>query len=166
MTDKNEWIQLLREMYTDWEDFLAVLSEAQVTARDRVDELSIKDIIAHLTAWQKISAARLEAGLHGGEPDFSEWPQEFDFVDELNVDHINAWIFDQYKENSWPMVYQEWKARYQKVIGLTEAVPEADLLEAAKYPWLRHYALAAVLEGTYNHHREHLADLHALIKRD
>jgi hypothetical protein len=159
MYTKKGLIQDLREIFEQWEGLLSELDEPQAVQPGRMDDWSVKDILGHLTAWQKITAARLEAGLHGGEPDFSEWPPEFDFIDEDDVDHINVWIYRRYQHGSWQSISQEWKSRFLEVIGLAEAVPEAVLLEEGKYPWLNQYPLGAVLVGTFNHHKEHLEAL-------
>ena len=38
-------------------------------------------------------------------------------------------------------------------------IPEQDLLEAGKYPWLEGHPLLLVLQASYEHHEEHLHPL-------
>ena len=38
-------------------------------------------------------------------------------------------------------------------------VPKEDLVAPAKYAWMEGYPLSATLEGTYEHHEEHIDDL-------
>lgn len=70
MNDKAQIMAALREEFNRWEELLTGFSEEQITASNRIEKLSIKDIIAHLTAWQKISVARMEAARFDREPEY------------------------------------------------------------------------------------------------
>ena len=67
---------MLNEEFNRWEHLLAGMSEEQITAPQLPANLSIKDVIAHLRAWQQRSIARLEAALLDREPEFPRWPEE------------------------------------------------------------------------------------------
>ena len=68
---------------------------------------------------------------------------------------LNAWLYAKDRDQSWPDVYRNWSEGFRRFLELAAAIPENDLLEVGKYPWLEGYALYAVLEGSYEHHREH-----------
>jgi len=68
---------------------------------------------------------------------------------------LNGWLYAQSRDRPWPGVYQDWRTGFLRLLELAAAVPEPDLLEAGKYPWLEGYALVDVLKGSYEHHREH-----------
>ena len=70
MNDKAQIIAAPREEFDRWEEFLARMDEVQITAPLHSSNLSIKDMIAHLRAWQQVSIARLEAVLLTREPEF------------------------------------------------------------------------------------------------
>jgi hypothetical protein len=78
MNDKKQIITMLKEEFTRWEELLAGMSEEQITAPHLPSHWSIKDVIAHLWAWQQRSVARLEAALLNREPEFRKWPAELD----------------------------------------------------------------------------------------
>ena len=73
MNDKAQIIAALKEEFNRWEGLLAGISEDQITAPHLPSILSIKDVIAHLRAWQLVSIARLEAALLNREPEFPKW---------------------------------------------------------------------------------------------
>ena len=73
MNDKAQIITALKEEFNRWEGLLAGISEDQITAPHLPSILSIKDVIAHLRAWQLVSIARLEAALINREPEFPKW---------------------------------------------------------------------------------------------
>jgi hypothetical protein len=125
--------------------------------------MSIKDIVAHLTTWQQINVARFEAARNNKEPEYPKWPPELDLESDDDLDKINAWIYETCRKKTWSEVHQEWKDRFLRFLELAEAIPEKDLLEVGRYPWLKEYPLSAVLLGSHEHHEEHLEPLLALL---
>jgi hypothetical protein len=79
-------------------------------------------------------------------------------VEELTDPH-NARIYAIYHDRPWASVYHAWREGFQRFLALAEAIPEEDLLATGRYPWLEGYALIAVLEGSYEHHEEHMKGL-------
>lgn len=165
MSDKKQILERLKEEFNRWEEVLASLSEAQITGAQLPPDLSIKDVITHLWAWQQLSIARMEAAVHGREPDFRLWPAEFD--PDHDQEQINAWIRDTYGEKPWPDVHADWRTGFLHLLELGEAIPEADLMQPGRYPWLGAYRLYDVLEGSYgHHHEEHLEPLLDWLRQD
>jgi hypothetical protein len=155
MTDKDSLIRALREEFERWEAILAGMSNAQVMALIEDSGWSTRDVLVHLWAWQQRSIARLEAALNGTDPDYPDWPTEFEPEVPEEPDDLNAWLHTHYRSKPWPQVYADWRTSYLDFIKLAEAVPEADLLAAGRYPWLEGYTLADVLDGAREHHAEH-----------
>jgi hypothetical protein len=160
MDDKAQIIALVKEEFKRWEELLSGLSEQQINTPPDPCELSIKDVVVHLWAWQQRSNARLEAALQRKEPEFPKWPPEFDPEAEGEPDQLNAWIHETYREKPWSSVYRDWKDGFHRLIELGEAIPEKDLLDPERYPLLEGYRLSDVLLGSYEHHHidhfEHL----------
>jgi hypothetical protein len=160
MNEKAQLLAMLRDEFNRWDQLLANLSEEQATARTLPADLSIKDTVAHLWSWQQRSVARIEAALNGIEPVLAGWPETLDPESEDDLEQINAWIHETNFDKPWPRVYADWRSRFLRFLDLAEAVPEADLMQPARYPWLPGYPLYAVLEGSYDHHHEeHLGPL-------
>ena len=156
---KNHILAALREEFNQWEEVLASMSEAQITAALQPAELSIKDEIAHLWAWQQRSIARMEAALHNREPELPQWRLALDPDDEGNTDQTNTWIYETYREQPWPQVQQKWREGYLRLLELAEAIPEMVLLDSSRFAWLAGHPLAFILVASYDHHQEHLEKL-------
>jgi hypothetical protein len=154
MNDKHQILATLREGFDRWEALLASLSEAQITAPLLDDNWSLKDVIAHLWGWQQRSIARLEAALLDREPEFPAWPAQFEPEAE-GVADLNAWLYATYRDQPWSSVHHDWRAGFLRFLELGAAIPEADLLDTEKYPWLEGYSLAFILQASYEHHLEH-----------
>ena len=159
MNTKDQLLTALREQFDRWEELLASLSGEQITTPHFDYNWSIKDVIAHLMAWQQRSIARMEAALYNQKPEFPNWIPNIDPDEEGNTDRINAWIFNTYHQQSWSKVYQDWEMGFQRFLELGEAIPEKDLLDAGRYAWLQGYPLAYILLASYDHHQEHFDKL-------
>lgn len=160
MNDKAQLLAMLRDEFNRWDALLNSLPEEQVTPRQLPGGLSIKDVVAHLWSWQQRSVARIQAALNGTQPVLSGWPENLRPDDEGDLEQINAWIHNTNLDKPWPRVYADWRAQFLRFLELSEAVPEADLVQIGKYTWLAEYPLSAVLEGSYeHHHEEHLGPL-------
>jgi hypothetical protein len=162
MNDKHQLLAALREEFNRWEAQLGSLSEAQITAPTLPKHWSIKDVIAHLRAWQQRSIARLEAAQQGKEPDYPVWPAQFDPEAEGQPHDLNAWLYEQTRNQPWPRVHEDWRAGFLRFLELAAAIPEQDLLAKDKYAWMNGYALADILNGSLKHHQEHAEYLEPL----
>jgi hypothetical protein len=163
MNDKQSILIALSAEYNRWEALLASLPEAQIAAARLAENWSIKDVVAHLMAWQLRSIARLEAALLNREPEYPAWPAQFDPEAEGQPHDLNAWLYTKYRDQPWPSVYQNWRTGFLRFLELGAAIPEQDLLHIGRYSWLEGYALIGVLQGSYEHHREHAEYLEPVI---
>lgn len=159
MNMKQHILAALQDVFDEWEARLAGLSEAQLTQPLGASQLSIKDEIAHLMAWQQRTVARVEAARLDREPQFPAWPADLDPEDYDNTDPVNAWIYEQYRDQSWSSVHADWRSTFQFLLSSANEISERDLLDGSRYAWLNGHPLALILIATYDHHREHLDTL-------
>jgi hypothetical protein len=157
---KQELLSRGRAVFDSWEELLTSESEEEITAQRLAEGWSIKDVIAHLRAWQQISIARLEAAVLDTRPVFPTWLAGSDpFFAEDHTDDLNARIYELTLDQPWSIVHRAWKDGYQRFLDLAEAIPEKEMFDAQRYAWLNGYALSAVVEGSCAHHQEHFGDL-------
>jgi hypothetical protein len=160
MNDKQQLMATLKQEFDRWEELVAGLSEEQLNTPQPTSTMSIKDVLAHLMAWQQRSIARLEAAVHNTEPEFPKWPIRLDSYEDDNPDQINAWIYQTYHDQPWSDVHRKWRDGFLRFMELGEAIPEKDLFEVGKYHWLKEYSISMVLVWSYEHHHiEHLEPL-------
>jgi hypothetical protein len=160
MSKKRQIITTAREEFDRWEALLASLSEEQTTAPLLPSHWSIKDVVAHLHAWQLRSIARLEAAQENREPDFPAWPANLDPEQEDQPHDLNSWLYQQYRDQPWSQVYQQWRDGFLHFLELGEAIPEEALLDPQRYPWLEGHPLSLILTASCeHHHQDHLGPL-------
>ena len=160
MQSKQEMLNTLQEEFERWERLLGGLTEKEIVARDMPSGLSIKDVVAHLMAWQQLSRARLQAALDNADPAYSIGPAGMDPDEDESIEQINAWIHETYLNEPWPAVYGLWKQGFQHFLQLGEVIPDDVLLQQGRYPRLAERPLSSVLLGSYlHHHDEHYEPL-------
>jgi hypothetical protein len=159
MNMKAHILAALREQLGSWEELLASLSEAQITTPHFDFDWSIKDVMAHLWAWQQISIARMEGGLRDQEPQFPTWIVASIETWEEDADRVNALTFETQHHKPWSEIYQNWENGFLQFLELGQKIAEKDLLDGDRYSWLNGYSLAFILVASYDHHQEHLEKL-------
>jgi uncharacterized protein (TIGR03083 family) len=166
MRMKQHILAALREELEGWQALLDALSEAQRSAPLLPSDWTVKDVLAHLMAWQQRSVARVEAALRGSQPAFPHWPGGFDPDTPGGADRANAWIYQTHHGRPWPAVLADWRAGYERFIELSDQVSEIAMLDGDRFPWMNGAPLALVLLASYDHHQEHLEKLEAWLRED
>jgi hypothetical protein len=156
MNMKDHILAALREPFNSWEALLGSLSEEQIITPHFDLDWSIKDVMAHLWAWQQISIARVESGVLDQEPKFPDWALELGEDWEEDANRVNALTFETHHEKPWLEIYQNWRNGFLRFLELGDKISERDLLDGDRYPWLKGYSLAFILVASYDHHQEHL----------
>ena len=156
MNMKEHILAAVRDEFDNWEKLFSALSAEQII-QPRFDmDWSIKDVVAHLWAWQQISIARMEGGVLDREPEYPKWIVEsIEYWDE-DADRVNALTFERYHEKSWSEVYGDWRIGFHRFLDLASQIPERDLLAGDRYFWLHGYSLAGIMIASYDHHQEHI----------
>ena len=86
----------------------------------------------------------------------------------FSLDEINRWFFETNRDKPLAAVLRESRETFERVERAIAALPEADLLEPGRFPWLGGAALGpAVVSGTLLHYREeHEPAIRAWLARD
>ena len=137
--------------YQAFTDLLAPLDGWQLTTPCVVGEWSIKDLLAHLTIWQKHLLTVLRAARHETTP---ETP-----IAQLtceDIDCLNQAFYAAAKARPLSDVWAVFRATYRQVKQELEALSEETLTDPERYLWLDGMALSQVIAtDTYEHYQEH-----------
>lgn len=159
MNMKEHILAALREQFEQWEELLASLSEKQINAPRFELDWCIKDVIAHLWAWQQVSIARMESGVQAREPAYPDWIVSIGEDWEDDSDRVNALTFERNHEEPWSEIYENWRKGFLQFLQFGEKLPERDLLDSDRFPWMKGHSLAFILVASYDHHQEHIEKL-------
>lgn len=128
MNMKEHILAALREQFESWERLLSSLDEEELTAPHFDLDWSIKDVIAHLWAWQQVSIARMESGVLGREPRYPNWIMSIAEDWEEDSDRVNALTFEKNHEKPWSEIYQKWKSGFLQLLELGNKIPDSIIL--------------------------------------
>jgi hypothetical protein len=158
-TSKAQLLDDLRDEQSNWEALLRDIGEDHMTQPVVAGEWSIKDIVAHLTAWRRRTVGRFQAALRNEPTPPPFWPANLQTDDE-----INAWIYAANRDRPLADVLGDSRDVFDQLVETLAAFPEADLLDSTRFPWLEGEPLtAAALFGHF--HEEHEADMRAWLDR-
>jgi len=127
---------------------LAKFAEQDMARQGVVGEWSIKDVLAHLMAWERLLLDWYESGLRGVAPLVPPVG-----LGAREIAALNQQIYERYRE--WPLadVLAESHAMYLKTVATIEAIPQADMFAAGRFRWTGRLTLAKyIASNTYNHY--------------
>ncbi len=159
MSEKQNIVDDLAEIFNRWQVLLASLSEEQIYTQLAPSSWTIKDVVAHLWSWQQASVARMEAAIHDQQPSYPAWWVQRGPDPEEDVDGTNALLYRLSKDKPWKQVYADWQAQFLHYLELTKQIYEEDFFQDGRYVWMGKYAVADSTKGTLDHHKEHYETL-------
>lgn len=161
---RDDLLHALRALRADIDRLAADVGVDRAVAPNAVEDLTFKDVIAHLNGWRRLTASRLEAGLTGAAPTLP-WPAHLD--EDHNLDEINRWFFQTSRDLSLAEVLAESHRTIDRCERAIATLPDDALFETGHFDWLTGYALGpAVVEGTCEHfYIDHEPDIRAWLAR-
>jgi hypothetical protein len=124
--NKSELLNWLQEEYRQWEAFLDQISSIRMEQPGVNGDWSMKDIVAHLTGWNRWLVIRLQAELHNEPEPPPPWPAHLS-----NEDDINAWIYESNGSRPVRDVQDESHQVFQQLLVVIEGLPEDIQIEPA-----------------------------------
>lgn len=121
---KPELLNALREESKQWEAFLDQIGPARVDLPGVNGDWSMKDVVAHLTGWNRWLVARLQATQRGEPEPSSPWPAHLQSEDE-----INAWIYESNRGRSVRELLDESPQLFQQLLAVMEGLPDEVRIE-------------------------------------
>jgi hypothetical protein len=156
---KTELLEEWRQERARWEALLAELGPQRAVEPTLPGNWSLKDVIAHLTAWQERSVTRLDAARRGVEPQLEDWD------DESILGQVNAQIYEQNRDRSLDAVLAQWRRVLGQLIELLEVLPDDVLNDQGRFAWLGGEPLITVPRNSLGHYREeHWESLQVALK--
>lgn len=156
-TSKTALLNAIEAERLGWEALVAEIGEERMTQPGANQDWSFRDTAAHLNAWREQTLARLEAAARDQPPPPPPWPADLDEDSDEGTDRINAWFAERDRNRPLADVLGTTREQFRRLRQAVEALPERDLLEPGRYPWLAGEPLGpAVLGGSFGHfHDDH-----------
>jgi hypothetical protein len=152
--NKTKLLETLREKRAQWDAVLAQVPEARMIEPGVGGEWSVKDIVAHLTSFERWYADRLHEALRGEV----YTPTEFDW---MPFDERNDRIFQQNRHRSLADVLAESRLAFGRLLECVQAQTEAFLIEPQQFPGAPEpLTVWKMLRGdVYDHYGQHIPSI-------
>ena len=124
--DRSHLLKRLEEAWNALQASYAGLSDSEMLELGVTGDWSIKDIIAHVTAWEEESLAHLPLVLAGGKP-----PRYS--VTYGGIDAFNAQMTEQKRSLSLPEVLRQRDDVHRRLIAFIEGVSEDQFIRETRF---------------------------------
>ncbi len=163
MSEEMTKAKLLAQIRAERDRFEAILAEldaAQMVQPGVVGLWSVKDILAHIAAWESLMVGWLEEILKGDIPEALAPGQSWDGLDQFNEQ-----IYLENRPRPLDDVLAEFHASFRRAWDAVHAAPEEALLEADRYPWREGNPVWHIVAANMSwHYPEHGASIRAWLE--
>ena len=128
---KQQLLSEIKRERTALDDTLAHLTPRQMTQPGVTrGGWSVKDVLAHLVAWQQLNLGWYAAGLRGETP---AMPAPGYTLRDLP--RLNQMLYRKHHRRSLSAVTKDYVVYHEKVVALIETLADTDLLTIGRFTW-------------------------------
>jgi hypothetical protein len=151
VTKQTSKAQLLNDIVTErrrLEKSLVSLSEEEMVQPGVTGNWSVKDILAHIVAWEQLLLSWHRSGIQGQNVERPPVGMSQRAIDELNQE-----IYEKHRDRCLEETKAEFSASYRQILAAIEEIPEEDMFVRGRYGWTGKLTLADYIAGnTCNHY--------------
>ncbi|HKH84827.1 MAG TPA: ClbS/DfsB family four-helix bundle protein [Gemmatimonadales bacterium] len=163
---KTELLERMRAGREEWDALIARIPDSARTEPALAGGWSVKDLIAHVAAFENWTAAQIRAANEGRAPT----DRELYGVEEITVDpegwdldRENAAIHARYKETPLSEVMTFSSQAFADLVAAVEGVAEEDVGRTGAQAWTGDATLVQIIPGQcYAHYEQHADDLRSI----
>ncbi len=163
--NKIEFLKAMRLERERWETLLAKVDETYMSEPGVAGDWSLKDLVAHVTAYERGLVQWLRAGLRG---ELLELPD----LDHPDVDYRNALIFAENQNRPLQEVLAESRQVFEQLLGLVESLSEEELFNPERTEWFvrprwheSRSLWSCIADDSYRHYQQHVPDVRAGLEK-
>jgi len=147
-----------------WEGLLAEVGEERMEQPGATGDWTFKDVVAHLSGWQRRTLDRFQAVRRDEPVPPTPWPTEFNQIadEDEQVQRINDWLYAKNRDRPLADVLAESRAQWDELREIVAALPDNVLNDTTRFPGLEGESLAqSIASGSlFSHfHEEHEPDI-------
>jgi hypothetical protein len=159
---KQELLVSIKKSWDELNQVIANLSEEQMTQPGVQDDWTVKDIMAHISAWKRLAMDRIHAAATGADLQFPVIKGE-EFVDTFNAE-----VYQRFKDQALEKVRAEFQAANAEFLAQIEALDEDLFYETLPFDWAGNLTYQVLISAnTHWHYPDHIeAILKWLDKQD
>jgi hypothetical protein len=160
---KIELLERMRAGRQEWDALIARIPDSVRTEPALAGGWSVKDLIAHVAAYENWTAAQIRAANEGRTPTdrelygVEEMPED---PEGWDLDRQNAAIYARYKEMPLTEVMTFSSQAFSDLVAAVEGVSEEDITRTGAQAWAGDTTLLEIIPGQcYDHYAQHADEL-------
>jgi hypothetical protein len=165
---KAELLERLRTGRATWDALVALVPDDVMDNPALSNGWSVKDLVAHVAAYEKWTAEQIAAEIESRAPSDEELlgAQSLPETDKDDpTDAINEMIYERFKDTDLATVRAFSTRAYQELVAAIDAASDEKLQESA--PWTGGGSALAIIPGnSYDHYDEHTEELRTILGAD
>ena len=147
--DRSELLAKIDDSRKSFFALLDRLTAEQMLSTTLPNGWTIKDMLAHLAAWENRAAYLYEMLAAGQEPQ-----------GESDFNAFNARVYSECKDLGLEFVLEDEKKAFARLRGVAATAPEEALFNPAHFAWTQGDAFEKIIGyNTYGHYEEHFEDV-------
>lgn len=152
---RQEVLDLIQQQRQALESLVQTLSEEQMVRKQLDNNRSVKDILAHIAAWERRMMQWIDESYRGEVPQRPAPGMLWD-----NLDGLNEQIYLQNKDRPLAEVMAEFDSSYRQALKAVVCMTEPDLFDGARFSWRNGDPMwNMVAANTWDHYREHREEI-------
>jgi len=156
-TSKHELLGILQAEKSRLEIIVGRLTEAQLLEPGIEDNRSVKDLLAHITAWEQRMINWLNESVAGLVPQRPAPGMTWD-----DLDRLNEQTFLENKDKALTEVMSASATSYAQALRRVQEMTDQDLFDGARFAWREGDPLwHMVAANTWWHYKEHREQIEA-----
>ena len=147
---KSDLLDVIHAEREQLEKLIESLTDEQMTAASVTASWSVKDILAHIAAWERLACDRIQAALSGE-------PLKFPLIKgDTDVDLFNAEVYAQNQDQTLGQVLNEYNDSHQDFLDLIETLQDDFLASPLPFDWAGNLTAQVMISAnTHWHYIEH-----------
>jgi len=146
-SNKKDLLSAMQTEHEALEKALEALSEEQITTVRRATKWSIKDVLAHLSAWEQMVIGWYETGRKGRTPVVPS--EKFNWA---QLPALNKEIYEKHRARPLKAVLRGFHDSFAQVRKTIQGISEADLFTPGRYAWTKTTTLGAYFVSCTSSH--------------
>lgn len=160
LTNKGRLIKYLKAQRVLFEVVLEPISPADMLRPGVMGDLSVKDLIAHVTVWDVRGTGWIVSAAEGRQPDFPDWTK---------LDELNHQTYLEHRDRPLEAVMNDFAAAWPPLLAATEALPEAALGRSIRlfngHEW-QDMPVGRLVRWRYRHYNTHGGQIREWYQRE
>jgi hypothetical protein len=157
---KTKLLKLIRSERKAFEELLEGLDQEKMLQPTLDGDWSVKDILAHITTWERRMVQWMEETMQGERPQMLPPGMTWD-----DLDLWNEQTYLEQKDLPLPTVLSNFHSSFTQVLEIVEAIPEEDLIDPERFEWRQGKPLWQIVSAnTHWHYTDHREQIEAWLK--